>query len=254
MVRWKYIATHLAKEFTQFGLGQYTMEHFAQCWYSLYDFPVISHADPIYMRGRLADLYDLIMTIANLPSINDEEKEDKILALLKAITGGYNQNFVEQVFHDGGYEPDLPIKESSKGGVLSPRFHKVVIQNCSDYFKDGHFTACVNEACKAYNKAVQLKCGSNRDGQDLMFWAYGKDGNLRINKYESESEVNEQEGIKFLSGGLIRGFRNPTAHELKVDWKISKDDCLEILSMVSYLFKQLDKARVINLKATDQPS
>ena len=196
------------------------------------------------MQGRPAGLYNFFMTLANLPSINDVEKADKILALLKAITGGYSQNYVEQVFQDGGYESGLPIKGSARGGILNPFFHKEVIQNCSDYFKDGHYTACVNEVCKAYNKAVQKKCGSNRDGQDLMFWAYGKDGNLRINKYETESEVNEQEGIKFLSGGLIRGFRNPTAHELKVDWKISKDDCLEILSIVSYLFKQLDKATV----------
>ena len=245
MVRWKYIATHLAKEFANLGFGgHYTPEHLAQCWNSLFDFPVQSYAEPAFMRGSFSVLYNLFMTLANLDSEEDVEKADKILALLKAITGGYNHNFVEQVFHDGGYELDLPSKESARGGVLNPLFHKEVIQNCSDYFKDRHYTACVNEACKAYNKAVQKKSGSNRDGQDLMFWAYGKDGNLRINKYETESEVNEQEGIKFLSGGLMRGFRNPTAHELKVDWKFSKDDCLEILNIVSYLFKQLDKAKV----------
>jgi uncharacterized protein (TIGR02391 family) len=243
MVNWKYIATHLAKGFSTIGIGgHYTKEHLAQCWYSLFDYPVQPYANP-FMRENLAAMYNLFMTLANLPSITDAEKATKILALLKVITGGYNQNFVEEVFKDGGYELNLPAAEPKRGGVLSSRFHNEVIQHCSDYFKDAHYSACVNEACKAYNKAVQKKSGSSRDGQDLMFWAYGKEGNLRINKYQTESEENEQEGVKFLSVGLMRGFRNPTAHELKEDWKFSKDDCLEILNIVSYLFKQLDKAK-----------
>src|SRR5947209_2402063 len=45
-----------------------------------------------------------------------------------------------------------------------------------------------------------------------------------------------------LSAGLMSAIRNPTAHEPAVDWPISLDDCLDILSFISFLYRQLDKA------------
>lgn len=40
----------------------------------------------------------------------------------------------------------------------------------------------------------------------------------------------------------MQAVRNPTAHETAVDWEIAKEDCLDLLSFISYLFKQLDKS------------
>ena len=51
-----------------------------------------------------------------------------------------------------------------------------------------------------------------------------------------------QDGVKFLSAALMNAIRNPTAHEPAVDWPISLPDCLDILSFISFLFRQLDKA------------
>ena len=51
-----------------------------------------------------------------------------------------------------------------------------------------------------------------------------------------------QDGIKFLSAGLMRAIRNPTSHEPALDWPITEKDAVDILSFISFLFRQLDSA------------
>ena len=45
--------------------------------------------------------------------------------------------------------------------------------------------------------------------------------------------------------GLCSMFRNPTAHEPKVDWNISEQDALDILGIISYCHRRLDNAQRI---------
>jgi hypothetical protein len=40
----------------------------------------------------------------------------------------------------------------------------------------------------------------------------------------------------------MRAIRNPTAHEPAHLWPITKEECLDILSFVSFLMKKLDDA------------
>lgn len=75
-----------------------------------------------------------------------------------------------------------------------------------------------------------------------MMEAWTTNGVLKITACKTETDKNVQEGIKFLSAGLMQAMRNPTAHEPALDWPISKEDCLDMLSFLSYLFRQLDKA------------
>ena len=58
----------------------------------------------------------------------------------------------------------------------------------------------------------------------------------------NETDRNVQDGIKFLSAGLMRAIRNPTAHEPAVDWPIAEVDSLDIMSFISFLFRKLDDA------------
>jgi len=62
----------------------------------------------------------------------------------------------------------------------------------------------------------------------------------------TDSEKDIEEGQKFLSAGIIAGFRNPTSHEVKksIYPEIFDDkDCLDILSLASYLLGKLDMAK-----------
>lgn len=241
MVNWKYIATQLAQK-NKGGLGHWTKEHLARSWYSLYVDKVGSYASLTMMGETLATMYNMFMTIANFPSLTDKEKGDKILFLLKTITDGYDEEEVREIFKDGGFPEETELEIKQKRPFLSREFHPQVIKHAGHLFNDGYYSSSVNEACKAYNKAVQKKAHSTLDGQSLMFAVFGTVGSLRVNPYATRSEVDAQEGIKFISGGLMTGFRNPTAHETSHDLEIPLQECIEILGMISYLFRQLDKA------------
>ena len=75
----------------------------------------------------------------------------------------------------------------------------------------------------------------------LEVWGCDK-GVLKITSCASQTDTDVQDGIKFLSAGLMQAIRNPTAHEPAILWPINKQDCLDVLSLISFLFRQLDKA------------
>ena len=68
-------------------------------------------------------------------------------------------------------------------------------------------------------------------------------GPLKINTQRSETEQNEQEGVMHLCMGLMRAIRNPEAHEPELDWTITQEDALNILSLVSFLWQKIDTAK-----------
>ena len=57
---------------------------------------------------------------------------------------------------------------------------------------------------------------------------------LENNYFHSVFEANK---------GLCGMFRNPEAHEPKISWNVSEQDALEILGMISYCHRRLDKAQ-----------
>lgn len=137
--------------------------------------------------------------------------------------------------------------------------HKTV-QDASynDYMK-ADFYRSVQESLKRYNTCVQAKTGSNKDGQDLMMSVFGKDKDWSVSsKYKktdgsdflSVTKENIEEGQKFMSAGMMSGVRNPLAHEEVVQLRDSglftEDDCLDILSLLSHLFRRLDDAIKVN--------
>ncbi|MDO6433509.1 TIGR02391 family protein [Flavitalea sp. BT771] len=248
MVRWKYIALQLAQTYSALPLGgRYTPEHLARSWASIFDEPVGNYYDPKMMSGGLAVMYNFFMTIANREDLSDSEKVGYILHLLKIITSGFNTEKVDKILKDGGYVEKVTYDYSDKELAQILNFHPEIINHCSSLFKRGHYSNAVNEACKAYNQAVKNMSGCEKDGRPLMLWVFSEKGNLRVNSYTTTTEKDEQDGIMFLSAGLMAGFRNPTSHETAKEWNISKEKCIEILALASLLFKVLDDTSVIKI-------
>ena len=124
----------------------------------------------------------------------------------------------------------------------------------ADYTKSDYYRA-VTEAIKRYEKTVQKKSGETRDGQGLMSAIFGKASRLSVTKpykrpdgsdFSQSTIENIEEGQKFMSMGVMAGVRNPLAHEeindLKESSLFSEKDCLDILSLLSHLFRRLDDA------------
>lgn len=68
---------------------------------------------------------------------------------------------------------------------------------------------------------------------------------LALNSGRTETERNEQSGVASIMKGCFSAFRNPTAHEPKVSWKISEADALDLLSTLSLVHRRLDAAVVL---------
>jgi len=242
MINWKLISTLLAQEFyTSPGNGKYNVEFLVRSWKAHFEFKPGSHYDTSTMDGNYAIFYNFFMTLANQEAKSDLEKVTDILNLLKTIRGGFNHEFVKDIFARGGYTDEIEIDFTSKYLTQYGKFHKEIIKHSGKLFEQGNFFHAVHEACKAYNNKIKELTQSGRDGVALMQFEFGSGGSIKINAGQTDSEKNEQNGIKSLSEGLMSAFRNPTAHETALDWNVTKEDCLDILSLVSFLFKKLDK-------------
>jgi len=246
MVNWKYISIQLAQHYSKlpFG-GHYNDSFLARSWASLFDFPAGAYYDDRMMSGNIAVMYNFFMTIAHMPDMSDAEKVEKILHLIRLIADGHDIKETNQILKDGGYKEKAEYEDDGKKLSQLWKFHPEILRHCADKFDHGNYLSCVNEACKAYIKAVQRKSGSDKDGSALMTGVFGERGNLRVNPCITESEKDEQNGIMFLSSGLIAGFRNPTSHEPAKTWEISKEKCFEVLCLVSLLFRYLDDSTVV---------
>lgn len=119
-----------------------------------------------------------------------------------------------------------------------------------DYRKSDYFNAAKEAAIKYIKnvkKRSEIKESEFKGDFDLMMKVFGKDnGKLLITKNRTITEKDMEEGQKYSSAGIVAGFRNPTSHENKKDLHpniFNDKDCLDILSVISYLFGKLDVAK-----------
>lgn len=189
------------------------------------------------LRAKL--VHDWILTLAKQP-MDGEVRSKLLVRFCQSITPEKFKPEVDQMLRDegvlrGGLEDDTDFS--------GRRFHPEVFKHSRKLFVQRNYFHAVFESAKVYNKAVREKAKSNRDGEALMLdvWGWEK-GVLKVTRCENETDRNVQDGVKFLSAGLMRAIRNPTAHEPAIDWPITKEDALDILSFISFLYRQLDRA------------
>lgn len=65
---------------------------------------------------------------------------------------------------------------------------------------------------------------------------------LAINRRSTKSERDEQSGFCNLLKGLFGMFRNPTAHEARINWQMAEADAEDLMSLVSLIHPRLDAA------------
>lgn len=136
--------------------------------------------------------------------------------------------------------------------------HNQVQDASKIHYQQKDFYSAFQEALKRYKNAVQAKSGvSATEDLDIMSKSFGKDNKplkttanfkLRPNGQPfSETTLNNiEEGQLALSRGIVQGGRNIISHEEHVDLKESglftEKDCLDLLSLLSHLYKRLDQS------------
>lgn len=126
--------------------------------------------------------------------------------------------------------------------------HSTVFLYCKEELLSENYFHSVLEAVKSVFDRIREISNLKNDGVILIDSAFGGESPLLIiNNFISESEKSEHKGFLNLLKGLYGMFRNPTAHEVKIKWEIIEEDALDIMSIVSYCHKRLDKTHRIRL-------
>ena len=187
-------------------------------------------------RAKL--IHEWILTLAK-QKMNNGERNQQLIKFLKLITPEDKTRQVDEILKEAGVELNL---NESVSEFYSRNFHELIYKHCLSLYKQGNYFHAVFEAAKAYNHIVKERTKSEKEGYKLMMDVWSVNGVLKVTPCETETDKNVQEGLKFLSAGLMQAIRNPTAHEPALHWPISKEECLDLLSFISYLLHQLDKA------------
>jgi uncharacterized protein (TIGR02391 family) len=212
---------------------------------AIFPFNIESFPNDAITSERAKIVYDCVLSLAKQP-MSEEERNKLLVTFTRRITPEKDQDKLNRILEDGLGPSANAVKETHQEFV-NRGFHPQVIEHCKTLFAQGNYFHAIFEACKVYNKLVQNKARASLDGQALMLQVWGwEKGVLKLTPCQTDTEKNVQDGVKFLSAGLMAALRNPTAHEPALHWPIEKQDCLDMLSFVSFLFRQLDRAVYFN--------
>lgn len=122
--------------------------------------------------------------------------------------------------------------------------HADVLKFCRAELVQENYFHAVLEATKSVSEKIREKSGLTGDAGELANRAFslGQAGIpfLAFNSLRTDTERSEQSGLMNLFIGMFGVFRNVTAHGPRINWNISEQDALDLLTMVSLLHRRLD--------------
>ena len=178
--------------------------------------------------SRAQAIYNWILSLART-SIESTERVKRLIAFCLELTPEMDKKGAIEFLEKNGCPYNLLHKDSFDD-FLKRNLHSEVVKHSQRLFVQGNYFHAVFESVKSYNKDVKTKSQSDKDGQQLMLNVWGSEnGVLKVTACESQTDKDFQDGIKFISGGLMSAIRNPTAHEPAITWNIDKQDCLVLL-------------------------
>jgi uncharacterized protein (TIGR02391 family) len=133
-----------------------------------------------------------------------------------------------------------------KAALTQRGVHQDVLEHCKAEFLRQNYFHAVFEAMKSITMKIRTLSGLTGDGAQLVdeVFGFGKSGHpmLAINQLDTDTLRGEQRGFISLLKGLYGTVRNPLAHEPKMEWDVSEQDALDILTTLSFVHRKLDKA------------
>lgn len=127
--------------------------------------------------------------------------------------------------------------------------HEKIKERVFSYYENEQFAEAADQGTKIYAQVLRDMSGKTEDGVALasVFSAGSKQApsipDIQVADVDTESGRNIQEGQGHMTRGLMAGFRNPMNHQpfdILVPGTFSRLDCLNILSLISYLTTRLD--------------
>jgi uncharacterized protein (TIGR02391 family) len=111
------------------------------------------------------------------------------------------------------------------------------------FYENKQYGLAADQGTKVYAELARKVSGEQVDGVRVANIFGGNPPKILLADLSTESGQNIQEGQGHLTRGLMTGFRNPINHapiDTVVPSTFSELDCLNILSLVSYLMTKVD--------------
>lgn len=131
--------------------------------------------------------------------------------------------------------------EDLRADLVRRGVHPDVLKFCREELLADNYFHAVLEAVKSVSDKMRRLTGLTDDGDLLVTHALSSDLPLiAINPFKTNSEQGEQRGFANMVRGTFGMFRNPTAHEARIHWQMTKEDAEDLLSLVSLIHRRLD--------------
>lgn len=125
--------------------------------------------------------------------------------------------------------------------------HPRVLDSCSTEVLTKNAFHAALEATKGAAEHLRELTGLDLDGAKLVdaALALGSSGTpqVAVNLLATSSDRDEQTGFATMVKGLFGMYRNPVAHDPRARRKVTDEELLELLTMVSMVHRRLDGAR-----------
>lgn len=107
-------------------------------------------------------------------------------------------------------------------------------------YEAGNYSHAIVDAMHYLSNVLRDKTGVDGDGKSLVGQALGGDSpRLRINKLQTETEKNEQQGLESILRGMYQAIRNPRSHEQIEDKQETAD---AIIYFINHLLSIIDRS------------
>jgi uncharacterized protein (TIGR02391 family) len=138
--------------------------------------------------------------------------------------------------------------------------HNIVQEKTKTYYQNQDYYNAFLEAMKKYVSETKNKSGSLVTPEDSMFGNVFAEGTNILSiigdykktdgsEFSDNTKKNLQRGQQYLSQGIWSAGRNTLSHEeieqLNKSDLFSEADCLDLLSLLSHLFKRLENSKKV---------
>lgn len=108
-------------------------------------------------------------------------------------------------------------------------------------YEKRNFTGAILDSFYFLSDLLRKKSGAEGDGAVLIGQALGgATPKIKLNRLQSESELNVQKGVEQMLRGFYQAVRNPRSHEKTTD---TEEDAQVLIIFVGYVVRQIDQAK-----------
>lgn len=178
---------------------------------------------------------------------NQEFEIDRATINEKLLYEGFEINEKGQILQCKKAQTISEAKERSqkiKTKIRGMRIHSEIIKYCDEEWLNDDYFHAIEEVAKSVFDRLQKMTGIQQDGAALATscFSLGQAGLpiLALNRLETESEISEQKGFLNFCIGFYGLYRNPKAHNARVNEDVKLEQFAEVLVVASIIHERLD--------------